>query len=292
VTTGSTTDGFAGLLRGWRTRRRVSQLELATRAGTTQRHVSFIESGRSVPGRAMVVRLAESLEVPLRERNVLLLAAGFAPVYPRTALDDPALEPVRTALERILTGHLPYPAVVVDRCGDLVSANAAFHALTDTAAPHLLTAPVSVPRLLLHPDGLAPRIVNLDEWAWHVVDRLHTEAVRNPHDRLQVLVAELTELVPGRPRHLAPDHLGFAVPLRLRTADGELRLITTLTHFGTAVDVTIAELRLEAFLPADEATAAALTELTARAHPGQPPARSGVPGSGTPRPAPAGRSPA
>ncbi len=292
MSTGTGTDGFAGQLRAWRTRRRVSQLELATRAGTTQRHVSFIESGRSVPGRAMVIRLAESLEVPIRERNVLLLAAGFAPVYPRTALDDPALEPVRTALERILTGHLPYPAVVVERCGDLVSANAAFHALTDTVAPRLLAPPVSVPRLLLHPDGLAPRIVNLGEWAWHVVDRLHAEAVRNPHDRLQDLVAELTELVPGRPRHLAPDHLGFAVPLRLRTADGdgELRLVTTLTHFGTAVDVTIAELRLEAFLPADEATAAILTELTARAHPGQPPARSDVPGPGTPLPAPAGRS--
>ncbi|GAB1512389.1 helix-turn-helix transcriptional regulator [Actinophytocola sp. KF-1] len=242
----------------------MSQLELAARAGTTQRHVSFIESGRSAPGRAMVIRLAESLEVPIRERNDLLLAAGFAPVYPRTALDDPALAPVRTALERILAGHLPYPAVVVDRCGDLVSANAAFHALTATAAPHLLAPPVSVPRLLLHPDGLAPRIVNLDEWAWHVIDRLHAEAVRNPHDRLQRLAAELAELVPDRPRQPGPDHLGFAVPLRLRTGDGELRLVTTLTHFGTAVDVTIAELRLEAFLPADEATAAFLTALVPR----------------------------
>lgn len=260
-------NGFAHALRAWRTRRRVSQLELAVRAGTTQRHVSFIESGRSAPGRSMVIRLAESLEVPVRERNVLLLAAGFAPAYPQTGLDDPGLEPIRTALERVLAGHLPYPAVVVDRCGDLVMANAGFHALTDTVAPQLLVPPVSVPRVLLHPHGLAPRIVNLDEWAWHVIDRLHAETARNPHDRLQRLVAELTELVPDRPRQPAPDYLGFAVPLRLRTGgdnDGELRLITTLTHFGTAVDVTIAELRLEAFLPADEATAAILTELVTR----------------------------
>jgi transcriptional regulator with XRE-family HTH domain len=255
-------EGFADALRTWRTRRRVSQLELATRAGTTQRHVSFIESGRSTPGRAMVIRLAESLEVPVRERNVLLLTAGFAPAYPQSGLDDPGLEPVRTALERILAGHSPYPAVVVDRCGDLVLANAGFHALTGTVAPRLLVPPVSVPRVLLHPHGLAPRIVNLDEWSWHVIDRLHAEAERNPHDRLQRLVAELIELVPGRPRQPAPDYLGFAVPLRLRgNDDRELRLITTLTRVGTAVDVTVAELRLEAFLPADEATAGILAEL-------------------------------
>ena len=164
--------GLAGALREWRGRRRVSQLELALRAGTTQRHVSFIESGRSVPGRAMVVRLAESLEVPLRERNALLLAAGYAPAYPQTHLDDPRLGPVRAALERILAGHQPYPAVVVDRHGDLVAANDGFGALTAGVAPELLTPPVSVPRVLLHPQGLAPRIINLDEWAWHVIDRL------------------------------------------------------------------------------------------------------------------------
>lgn len=258
--------GFAGALREWRTRRRVSQLELALRAGTTQRHISFIESGRSTPGRAMVIRLTESLEVPIRERNVLLLAAGFAPAYRQTRLDDPRLEPVRRALEGILEGHLPYPAVIVDSSGDLVSANAAFHALTAEVAPELLVPPVSVPRVLLHPNGMASRIVNLDEWAWHVIERLHAETVRNPQDQLRRLVTELTALVPDKPRRLAPDHLGFAVPLRLRADDGEgeLRFITTLTHFGTAVDVTIAELRLEAFLPADERTSAFLTGLIAR----------------------------
>ncbi|MFI8243747.1 helix-turn-helix domain-containing protein [Streptomyces sp. NPDC085866] len=264
----STRGPLAGALREWRTRRRVSQLELATRAGTTQRHVSFIESGRSTPGRSMIIRLAESLEVPIRERNELLLAAGFAPAYPRSSLDDPRLEAIRTALERILDGHLPYPAVVVDRHGDLVSANAAFHALIAGVAPHLLVPPVSVPRVLLHPQGLAPRIVNLEQWAWHIIDAVRAESVRNPDDRLRRLTADLAELAPARPRE-SPDHLGFAVPLRLRAPgpddDRELTLITTLTHFGTATDVTVAELRLEAFLPADGETAGMLTELVGAA---------------------------
>nr|WP_239081702.1 helix-turn-helix transcriptional regulator [Streptomyces sp. SID9727] len=270
-------------MREWRTRRRVSQLELATRAGTTQRHVSFIESGRSAPGRSMIIRLAESLEVPIRERNDLLLTAGFAPVYPQTRLDDPRLEPIRTALARILDGHLPYPAVVVDRHGDLALANAAFHTLTAGVAPHLLEPPVSVPRVLLHPQGLAPRVVNLDAWAWHIIDRVHAESVRNPDDRLRDLAAELTGLAPPRPRD-SPDHLGFAVPLRLRhpdpADDRELTLITTLTHFGTATDVTVAELRLEAFLPADRETGALLAALhRTRSHrsPGTGPSGAAAP---------------
>jgi transcriptional regulator with XRE-family HTH domain len=251
---------FGGALRQWRSRRRVSQLELAVRAGTTQRHVSFLESGRSVPGRAIVIRLAESLEVPIRERNALLLAAGFAPAYTRSSLDGPQLAPIRAALEHVLRGHLPYPAVVVDRHGDLVSANDAFHALVRGADPALLAPPVSVPRVLLHPGGLAPRIVNLDEWAWHIIDRVQAESARNPDERLGALAAELAALAPPRPQRPGPGYLGFAVPLRLRDGDRELRLITTLTHFGTAVDVTVAELRLEAFYPADAPTADALAQ--------------------------------
>jgi transcriptional regulator with XRE-family HTH domain len=249
---------FAEDLRGWRQRRKVSQIELALRAGTTQRHLSFIESGRSTPGRAMVIRLAESLEIPLRERNTLLLSAGYAPAYQESRWNDHELNPVRTALERVLRGHQPYPAIIINRHGDLVSANDAFHKLTEGVAEHLLTPPVNVARLLLHPDGMAPRIVNLDEWAWHVLDGLRRQAERTPSRRMTALIDELTELVPNRPRHPGPDHLGFAVPMRLRTRSGELHLLTTLTHFGTAVDVTVAELRLEAFLPADEATATAL----------------------------------
>jgi transcriptional regulator with XRE-family HTH domain len=249
---------FAEDLRGWRRRRGVSQIELALRAGTTQRHLSFIESGRSNPGRAMVIRLAESLEVPLRERNTLLLSAGYAPAYQESRWDDHELAPVRNALERVLHGHQPYPAIIVDRHGDLVAANDAFGLLTGRVAEFLRTPPVNIPRLLLHPEGMAPHIVNLDEWAWHVLDGLGRHAARTPNPRLTALIDELTQLVPARPQHPGPNHLGFAVPLRLTIPDGELHLLTTLTHFGTAVDVTVAELRLEAFLPADEKTAAVL----------------------------------
>ena len=249
---------LAQALRTWRERRRVSQLELALRAGTTQRHVSFVESGRSMPGRSMVIRLAEALEVPLRERNALLLNAGFAPVYEETPLSDPKLDAVRTALERILDGHLPYPAVITDRHGDLVMANAAFSPLTQGVAPDLLAPPVNLARLLLHPNGMARQILNLDEWAWHIIDAVQREAERDPSERRAALVAELEELIPHRQRQPGDDHIGFAVPLRLSSDEGELHLLTTLTHFGTATNVTLAELRLEAFLPADEATAAAL----------------------------------
>ncbi|MGW2339045.1 helix-turn-helix domain-containing protein [Streptomyces sp. NPDC001661] len=258
-------------LRGWRIRRRISQLELAARAGTTQRHVSFIESGRSVPGRAMVVRLAEAMKVPLRERNVLLLAAGYAPAYPETGFTDAHLGAVRKALERVMEAHHPYPAVIIDRGADLVTANGAFHALIGGVDAALLEAPMNVARVLLHPRGLAPRIENLDEWAWHVVDALRDEAARNPHRRTDRLLTELEALLPVRPRRTGPDHLGFAVPLRLRSRAGELRLLSTLTHFGTAVDVTLAELRLEAFLPLDEETADRLSELAPRARPARSP---------------------
>jgi transcriptional regulator with XRE-family HTH domain len=238
---------FPGALRAHRNRRRLSQLDLALLAGTTQRHLSFIESGRSAPGRNMVVRLGESLELPLRERNELLLAAGYAPVYPESSLDDPVLAPVRTAIDHILHGHLPYPAIVVDRGGDLIAANPAFDLITEGAAPGLTGPGTNVYRLALHPDGLAPRIGNLAEWARHVLAGL---------GHLPELRAELAGYVPA----LEPDAglLGFAVPLRLRSSRGELRLMTTVTTFATAVDVTLAELRLEAFLPADQATAEVL----------------------------------
>lgn len=245
---------FAEELRGWRRRRGVSQIELALRAGTTQRHLSFIESGRSTPGRPMVVRLAESLEVPLRERNTLLLSAGYAPAYQESEWTGETLTPVRTALESVLRGHQPYPAILVDRRGDLVSANDAFGVLAGAVS---LTPPVNVPRLFLHPDGLAPSIVNLAEWGWHVLDGLRRQAARDPDPVLTATIDELATLVPDRDP--GPDHLGFAVPLRYRTPDGELNLLTTLSHFGTALDVTVAELRLEAFLPADKETAALLS---------------------------------
>jgi transcriptional regulator with XRE-family HTH domain len=238
---------FPHALRERRTRHHLSQLELALRAGTTQRHLSFIESGRSAPGRNMVVRLAESLELSLRDRNELLLAAGYAPAYPESSLDDPVLAPVRAAIGHILEGHLPYPALVVDRNGDVVAANQALDLITEGADPGLVGPGTNAYRLALHPHGLAPRILNFAEWARHILERT---------GQLEDLHAELTQYVSD----LEPSagHLGFAVPLCLRTSVGELRLITTVTTFATAVDITLAELKLEAFLPADQATATAL----------------------------------
>ncbi|MFF3416287.1 helix-turn-helix domain-containing protein [Streptomyces sp. NPDC002698] len=253
---------FARELLRWRRTRRVSQLELASRAGTTQRYVSFIERGRSVPGREIVIRLAESLDLTLRERNSLLLAAGYAPAFTESALDTAALKPVREALDSILEGHLPYPAVVAGPRGELVAANAAFDVLTEGAAPELLAPPVNVLRLALHPRGTASRVVNLDTWGRHIVENLRSRSLRSPDPRLDALVAELAAYVPAS--EPGADHLGFAVPLRLRCPEGELRLLTTLTSFATAVDVTLAELRLEAFLPADPESAGILRDRAAR----------------------------
>lgn len=248
---------FGTALKDWRTRRRISQLELALRAGTTQRHVSFMESGRSVPGRGMVLRVAESLELPLRERNGLLHAAGYAPTYPETRLDDPALRPVLDGLRRLLDGHRPYPALVVDRYGVLVANNDAFGLITEDVAPELLREPVDTLRLALHPKGVAPRVRNLDDWARHILDRIRHDLARTPDERLAAQLAELTGYLP--PASVpGQDHLGFAVPVRLSTSVGELRLITAITTFATAADVTLSELKLETFLPADAETAARL----------------------------------
>ena len=223
------------------------------RAGTTQRYMSFLEQGRSRPGRAMVVRLAESLGLSLRERNDLLAAAGYAPVFPESSLDAPALRPVREAIGTILEGHMPYPAVVARPYGEIVGANAALTVLTAGAAPELLAPPVNVLRLAVHPDGMGRRVENLPEWGRHIIENLRNQALRSPDPRLDEFVAELEGYLPAVEG--GPDHLGFAVPLRLASDEGELRLITTLTSFATAVDVTLSELHLEAFLPADEATA-------------------------------------
>jgi len=247
---------FPTELRRWRTARRLSQLELAIRADTTQRHVSFIEQGRSRPGRGVVVRLAESLELTLRERNELLVAAGFAPAFPESPLDDEALRPVRQALDTILDGHLPYPAIVVRGHGILVSANRAFDLFNEGVDPALLEPPANMFRHALHPNGLAPRVRNLPEWGRHITAHLRAELVRSPDPALEALLVELEGYLP--PMAAEADVLGFAVPLELASADGDLRLITTITSFATAADVTLAELHLEAFLPADEGTAEVL----------------------------------
>ena len=257
--------GFAGELRRWRSLRRWSQLDLAIRAGTTQRHLSFIEPGRSRPGRAMVVRLAESLELSLRERNALLASAGYAPVFPESPLGDDTLRPIRHALDLVMEGHMPYPAVIVRPYGVMVAANSALEVFTDGASAELLEPPVNVLRLALHPDGMASRVENLDDWGRHIIENLRGQARRSPDQRLDELLAKLESYVPaGAP---GPDHLGFAVPLRLRCEEGELRLITTLTSLATAADVTLAELQLEAFLPADDVTARILLSRARRVEP-------------------------
>ena len=250
------TTRFPNELRRWRSARHLSQLDLAVRAGTTQRHVSFIEQGRSRPGRSIVVRLAESMELTLRERNDLLLAAGFAPAFPESPLDDEALRPVRDALDTILDGHLPYPAMVVRPHGILVAANQAFDVFHEGVDPALLAPPVNVFRLALHPDGLASRVRNLPEWGRHITGNLRAQLVRSPDRSLEALLTELEGYLVPLPADA--DVLGFAVPLELASDDGDLRLITTLTSFATAADVTLAELHLEAFLPADERTAEVL----------------------------------
>ena len=238
-------------LRRWRDARRMSQQELALRASTTQRHLSFVETGRSVPGRPLVLRLAESLGLSLRERNALLTVAGYAPAFTETSLDDLTLRPVRQALQQVLTGHMPYPAVVAGPHGEIIAANEAIEVLTEGAAPELLASPVNIWRLALHPRGMAARVENLATWGRHVVEGIRAQSVRHPDPHLDELITELSGYLPAAPPP-DRDYLGFAVPLRLHTPDGTLQLLTTLTSFATAIDVTLAELHLEAWLPADQ----------------------------------------
>lgn len=252
--------GVGELLRDWRKRRHQSQLALALEAGVSQRHLSFVESGRAQPSREMLLRLAEQLDVPLRERNRLLNAAGFAPVYPERPLGDPALDAARRAVDRVLAAHEPYPALAVDRHWTLVTANRAVAPLLAGASPALLTPPVNVLRLSLHPDGLAPAIVNLAQWRSYLLQRLARECELSGDSELDDLLAELKGYsVPSRPpsRSAALAHADARVfvPLELETPAGVLSFISTTTVFGTPVDVTVAELALESFFPANAPTA-------------------------------------
>jgi transcriptional regulator with XRE-family HTH domain len=249
------------LLRGWRQRRHRSQLDLATDAEVSTRHLSFVETGRSKPSRELLLHLAEHLEVPVRERNALLLAAGYAPVHPETALDDAAMGQVRAALDRLLEAHVPFPALVVNRRHELLLANAPAAAFLEGIAPALLEPPINVLRVSLHPDGMAPRIANLDEWGSHLRSQLHREVRQTADADLLALEEELASY-PGV-GSIATDGLDPAralfVPLRLRTPAGDLlSFFSTIATFGTAVDITLAELSIESFFPADDVTAAAL----------------------------------
>ena len=243
-------------LRDWRTRRRMSQLDLALEAGVSARHLSFLETGRSRPSRDMVLRLCEELSVPLRDRNGLLLAAGFAPAYQERPLEAPEMKPVRRAVAQVLTGHEPFPAAVVDRWWDLVAANRNVSVFLEGVAPHLLEPPANVLRVSLHPEGMAPRIVNLAEWRGHLLDRLRREVAVTADARLGELLAELEGYPrPNEPSPPRPPRGAIAVPLVLLHDGRELSFFSTVATFGTAVDVTVAELSIEAFFPADAETA-------------------------------------
>jgi transcriptional regulator with XRE-family HTH domain len=257
--TATTASRVGPVLREWRRRRRLSQLELALEAGVSTRHLSYVETGRSRPSAEMVLHLAEALDVPLRERNALLLAAGHAPRYTDHDLDAPEHGPTRAALDALLTGLEPNPAIVVDRHWGLVGGNAGLALLTAGVAPELLEPPANVLRIALHPDGLAPRIANLGQWRTHLLERLGRQAVASGDPALAALHDELVAL-PGRDVADEGPYGLVAVPLELHAPDGgaPLRFISTVTTFGTAADVTLAELAVETFLPLDERTAAAL----------------------------------
>jgi transcriptional regulator with XRE-family HTH domain len=255
------------LLREWRQRRRLSQLDLAGDADVSTRHLSCVETGRSLPSREMLLRLAERLEVPLRERNRLLTAAGYAPMFSEHRLDDPALGSARQALEQVLRGHEPYPALLVDRHWTLLSANRMVALMLQGLPPALLQPPMNVLRLSLHPQGLAPRIVNLAQWRAHLLTRLAHQVEASGDATLAALADELRGYPSpvGQPSEsLAAPAPAVAMPLQFRTPEGLLSLISTITVFGTPVDVTLSELALETFFPADEATAQALRRLAAQ----------------------------
>lgn len=251
------------LLREWRQRRRMSQLDFAVEAEISSKHLSFLETGRSRPSRDMLLKLTELLEVPLRERNTLLVAAGFAPMFTERKLDDPALQSARDAMEIVLKGHEPYPALAIDRHWTMLAANRAVaHFLTDIG-PELLQPPVNVLRLSLHPDGLAPRIMNLAQWRTHLFARLRRQIEISADTMLIALLEELNSYPAPeiKTRGAEVETYPFVVPLRLATPAGVLSFMSTTTVFGTPIDVTLSELALESFFPADAATTAALRQM-------------------------------
>lgn len=277
IATASTSSAppFGALLREWRQRRRLSQLDLAMDADISTRHLSYVETGRATPSRAMVLHLAEQLEVPLRERNTLLTAAGYAPLYPERPLDDPALQVARQTVERLLQAHEPHPALAVDRHWNMLAHNRPVLLLMQGIAPELMQPPVNVLRVSLHPQGVAPRIVNLLGWREHLFERLRHQITVSADPVLVDLLKELQGYpVPeGVDAHETIPANAVAVPLQLRTPAGVLSFLSTVTVFGTPIDVTLSELALETFFPADEFTAQAVRHMSdalPAAHPAPP----------------------
>ncbi|MER7044790.1 MULTISPECIES: helix-turn-helix domain-containing protein [Streptomyces] len=265
--TATTDPGVGQMLRAWRERRRVSQLELALRAESSARHISFVETGRSRPSEEMLLRLAEHLEVPFRERNSLLLAAGYAPRYTETPLDDPSMEALREGMRRLLQGYEPYPALVVDGLYNVVAANRGITMLLDGVAEQLLAPPLNAMRLTLHPEGLAPRIRNLREWRGHLLHQMERQIALVRSGALRELYDEVAAYpLAGadgdeNPENLVP-YPYFALPLVVEHDGRTLSFLSSISTFNTPMDVTVAELAIETFLPADPATVAYLQSLT------------------------------
>ncbi len=244
------------LLKLWRERRRKSQLDLALDAEISTRHLSFVETGRAKPSREMILLLAENLEIPLRERNKILIVAGYAPQFSEKSFDDVSLRAARAAIELILKGHEPFPALAVDRHWNMVAANKTVPLLLEEIAPELLENPVNVLRLSLHSKGLAEKIVNFQEWRNHLLSRLKKQVEDTADFELEKLFDELKGYKMPRKTNAKSsfDEAGIVVPLKIETKFGTLSFISTTTVFGTPVDVTVSEIALETFFPADEAT--------------------------------------
>jgi transcriptional regulator with XRE-family HTH domain len=250
------------LLRDWRQRRRLSQLELALAANSSARHVSFIETGRAQPSREMVLRLAEHLDVPVRARNTLLVAAGHAPAYSETPLNAPEMRDVRVAIDTILAGHEPYPALVMDDGWNLVASNTGMTALLDGLPAELLTPPVNIMRVALHPAGAAPRIANLAQWREHLLARLHRQIVAGGSAVLQELYDEVVSYGSPVDHPEQPSAVDLVIPLRIRQGSVELSFFSTVATFGTPMDITLTELAIETFFPADDVTRRAFSGST------------------------------
>lgn len=239
-------------------------MELALQADISARHLSFVETGRSKPSREMIMRLCEQLDLPLRERNHLLLAGGYAPVYAESPLEAPDMEVARTAIRQLLSGHEPYPAVVVDRAWNLVDANSGIAKLTEGSAPWLLEPPVNALRLSLHPEGMAPRILNLGEWRAHLLGRVRREIALSRDPELTRLYAQLREYPCDQPEPELPGSSDIVVPLRFKYRDRELSFFSMSATFGAPLNITVSELSIESFFPADAATTRFLMQSAAQ----------------------------
>ncbi|MEV6547201.1 helix-turn-helix transcriptional regulator [Streptomyces sp. NPDC051597] len=265
TTTAATDTGVGPLLRGWREQRRISQLELALRADSSARHISFVETGRSRPSQEMVLRLAEHLDVPVRERNALLLAAGYAPRFTETSLEDPSMGALREGMERLLRGYEPFPALIVDGTYTVLAANRGIAMLLEGVPERLLVPPLNAMRLTLHPQGLAPRIRNLRQWRGHLLEQMERQIALLRSDALRELYEEVAaHPVPETAEEDTSERADcpFALPLRIEHRGTVLSFLSTIATFNTPMDVTVSELAIETFLPADPETFAYLRSLT------------------------------